>query len=117
MHIALCGTGIEDELQDGVPEAIATLHAANINVWMITGDKAETALAIGKKCSLIDMEQQQVERLVNLADEALRQRVLNLHSYMFLRKQRQEQQKKNGGGRVTQQSKAPLYLSLTSPHL
>ena len=32
-------TGIEDKLQDGVPETIASLLKANINVWMLTGDK------------------------------------------------------------------------------
>lgn len=89
--------GIEDELQDGVPEAISTLHEAEVNVWMITGDKAETALAIGKKCNLIDLERQHVERMVNLADEALRQRVLNLHSYVFLRKHRQEELNRRRG--------------------
>jgi magnesium-transporting ATPase (P-type) len=29
------------------------LQEAGLNVWMITGDKAETALAIGQKCSLV----------------------------------------------------------------
>ncbi len=32
-------TGIEDKLQDGVPDTIANLLKANINVWMLTGDK------------------------------------------------------------------------------
>jgi hypothetical protein len=32
-------TGIEDKLQDGVPETIDNLLRANINVWMLTGDK------------------------------------------------------------------------------
>ena len=36
-------SGIEDELQDGVPEAIKTLTAANIKIWILTGDRAETA--------------------------------------------------------------------------
>ena len=29
-------------------QSISTLHAAGVNVWMITGDKAETGLAIGE---------------------------------------------------------------------
>lgn len=57
---------------------------------MITGDKAETGLAIGKKCNLIDLHRQELERIVNLSDEALRLRVLSLHTYVFLRKQREE---------------------------
>ena len=44
----------------------------------------------GKKCSLIDLQRQQLERIVNLSDEALRLRVMNLHSYVFLRKQRDD---------------------------
>ena len=32
-------TGIEDKLQEGVPETIAALRQAGINVWVLTGDK------------------------------------------------------------------------------
>ena len=32
-------TGIEDKLQEGVPETIAALREAGINVWVLTGDK------------------------------------------------------------------------------
>jgi phospholipid-transporting ATPase len=32
-------TAIEDKLQDGVPETIATLLEADIRVWVLTGDK------------------------------------------------------------------------------
>ena len=30
-------SAVEDKLQDGVPECIAALRAADINVWMLTG--------------------------------------------------------------------------------
>lgn len=46
-------TAIEDKLQDGVPDTIANLIAANIRVWVLTGDKLETAIEIGKSCNLI----------------------------------------------------------------
>lgn len=46
-------TAIEDKLQDGVPEAIEKLRRANIKLWMLTGDKRETAINIGKSCHLI----------------------------------------------------------------
>ena len=39
-------TAIEDKLQDGVPEAIATLADAGIQIWVLTGDKQETAINI-----------------------------------------------------------------------
>lgn len=74
--------GIEDELQDGVPDAIATMHSAGVNVWMITGDKAETAVAIGKKCNLVQPGKDEVVRIVNQSDEALRQRINDLHTYI-----------------------------------
>lgn len=41
-------TAIEDRLGPDVPYAISTLQAAGIKVWMLTGDKASTALQIGR---------------------------------------------------------------------
>jgi phospholipid-transporting ATPase len=46
-------TAIEDKLQHGVPEAIERLAAANIKVWVLTGDKQETAINIGRSCRLL----------------------------------------------------------------
>lgn len=46
-------TAIEDKLQDGVPETINILREAGIAVWMLTGDKVETAITIGLSCNLI----------------------------------------------------------------
>ncbi|XEU94749.1 hypothetical protein FSHL1_000033 [Fusarium sambucinum] len=40
-------TAIEDKLQEGVPDTIDKLRRANIKVWMLTGDKRETAINIG----------------------------------------------------------------------
>lgn len=39
-------TAIEDKLQKGVPETIDKLRRANIKMWMLTGDKRETAINI-----------------------------------------------------------------------
>jgi phospholipid-translocating ATPase len=50
----LCAaTAIEDKLQQGVPEAIDKLRRAKIKMWMLTGDKRETAINIGYSCRLI----------------------------------------------------------------
>ena len=46
----LGATAIEDRLQDGVPETIADLKEADIKIWVLTGDKLETA--IGKLVTL-----------------------------------------------------------------
>uniref|UniRef100_A0A8C0FLF7 Phospholipid-transporting ATPase n=1 Tax=Bubo bubo TaxID=30461 RepID=A0A8C0FLF7_BUBBB len=54
----LGATAIEDKLQDGVPQTIETLAKANIKIWVLTGDKQETAMNIGYSCNLLndDME-------------------------------------------------------------
>jgi len=49
----LGASAIEDKLQDGVPEAIATLSKAGIKIWVLTGDKLETAINIAHSCNLI----------------------------------------------------------------
>ncbi|KAL5259506.1 hypothetical protein ACHWQZ_G009824 [Mnemiopsis leidyi] len=46
-------SAIEDKLQDGVPETIANLARASIKIWVLTGDKQETAINIGYSCKLI----------------------------------------------------------------
>lgn len=46
-------TAIEDKLQKGVPEAIDKLRRANIKMWMLTGDKRETAINVGHSCRLV----------------------------------------------------------------
>ena len=45
--VILGATAIEDRLQDGVPQCIADLREANVKVWVLTGDKLETAINIG----------------------------------------------------------------------
>lgn len=46
-------TGTEDRLQDGVPGCIQRMRIAGIAVWMITGDKLDTAIEISKNANLI----------------------------------------------------------------
>ena len=52
----LGATAIEDKLQEGVPDTIHTLHEANIKVWVLTGDRQETAINIGYSCKLLTEE-------------------------------------------------------------
>lgn len=56
--ILIGATGIEDSLQERVPEVIASLRTAGIIVWVLTGDKQETAVNIAYSCRLFtnDME-------------------------------------------------------------
>ncbi|GAA5879366.1 hypothetical protein JCM1840_006023, partial [Sporobolomyces johnsonii] len=49
----LGATAIEDKLQEGVPDTIYTLQQAGIKIWVLTGDRQETAINIGLSCRLI----------------------------------------------------------------
>ncbi|ORX88782.1 phospholipid-translocating P-type ATPase [Basidiobolus meristosporus CBS 931.73] len=49
----LGATAIEDKLQDGVPDTIHTLAQAGIKIWVLTGDRQETAVNIGYSCKLL----------------------------------------------------------------
>uniref|UniRef100_H2ZKF4 Phospholipid-transporting ATPase n=1 Tax=Ciona savignyi TaxID=51511 RepID=H2ZKF4_CIOSA len=66
----LGATGIEDRLQDGVPETIEALRQAGIQVWVVTGDKRETATNIGRSCRLIHQNDEVIE-LITETPEAL----------------------------------------------
>ena len=51
------GTVVEDKLQDKVPETIKELRSAGIKIWVLTGDKLDTAENIGHSCNLLSKEQ------------------------------------------------------------
>jgi phospholipid-transporting ATPase len=53
-------TAIEDALQEGVPETIKLLRDADIKVWVLTGDKVDTAVNIGFSSKLLDPEMHQI---------------------------------------------------------
>ncbi|CAL8134314.1 unnamed protein product [Orchesella dallaii] len=53
-HMTLIGaTGVEDQLQENVPETLQSFAAAGIRVWMLTGDKLETGVNVAVSCGLI----------------------------------------------------------------
>ena len=81
-NITLLGaTAIEDHLQDGVPEAIAQLLEANIHVWVLTGDKQETAINIGTSCRLIKADMPLIIINANSLDEAREEITENLETF------------------------------------
>lgn len=54
LDLELLGTtAVEDALQDNVKETLESLRYAGIMVWVLTGDKIETALNIAKSCGHI----------------------------------------------------------------
>ena len=50
-------TGVEDKLQEHVRPSLEMLRNAGVKIWMLTGDKAETAACIGISARLIDRGQ------------------------------------------------------------
>jgi phospholipid-translocating ATPase len=53
----LCLTGVEDKLQQNVRTTLETLRNAGIKIWMLTGDKLETATCIAKSSKLVSRDQ------------------------------------------------------------
>jgi phospholipid-translocating ATPase len=65
----LGGTAIEDRLQDGVPDTIEMLGKAGIKLWVLTGDKVETAINIGFSCNLLDNSMDMI--VIKVEDESV----------------------------------------------
>lgn len=59
----LGSSAIEDLLQDEVPETIQSCLDAGIRLWVLTGDKQETAIEIGKSCNLINEQEMELQIL------------------------------------------------------
>ncbi|KAI5069580.1 hypothetical protein GOP47_0015881 [Adiantum capillus-veneris] len=58
--ILVGATAVEDKLQKGVPECIDKLALAGLKIWVLTGDKVETAINIGFACSLLRSDMKQI---------------------------------------------------------
>ncbi|XP_056288825.1 phospholipid-transporting ATPase ID-like [Pseudoliparis swirei] len=56
----LGATAVEDKLQDGVPQTIEQLAKADIKIWVLTGDKQETAENIGYSCNMLREEMKEI---------------------------------------------------------
>uniref|UniRef100_A0A7N0U1E2 Phospholipid-transporting ATPase n=1 Tax=Kalanchoe fedtschenkoi TaxID=63787 RepID=A0A7N0U1E2_KALFE len=68
--ILLGATAVEDKLQNGVPECIDKLAQAGIKIWVLTGDKMETAINIGFACSLLRQGMKQI--MINLESSEIK---------------------------------------------
>ncbi|KAH9484429.1 Putative phospholipid-transporting ATPase C24B11.12c [Psilocybe cubensis] len=79
----LGATAIEDRLQDGVPETIADLKRAGIKVWVATGDKLETAIAIGHSTNLIGRESNIIVIRGNRSGRAVYDQILHAAQEFF----------------------------------
>ena len=70
--IVIGSTAIEDKLQEGVPETIRLLRETGIIIWVLTGDKIETAINIGYSAKLLDNSMYQVIIQTNYDQEILK---------------------------------------------
>jgi len=83
----LGATAIEDKLQEGVPDTIEKLMRAGINIWMLTGDKQETATNIAYSCRLLKDAQNTDsyhiinERTLDATREAIIQAEIKLRAF------------------------------------
>ncbi|KAH9288380.1 hypothetical protein KI387_032497, partial [Taxus chinensis] len=67
--ILIGATAVEDKLQKGVPECIDKLAQAGIKIWVLTGDKEETAINIGFACSLLRLGMKQISLCLRNTEE------------------------------------------------
>ncbi|KAJ0779086.1 putative P-type phospholipid transporter [Helianthus annuus] len=76
-------TAVEDKLQNGVPECIDRLALAGLKIWVLTGDKMETAINIGFSCSLLRQGMKQLcivvsaEMLAEAAKDVVKENILS----------------------------------------
>ncbi|XVE75160.1 hypothetical protein DITRI_Ditri12bG0073100 [Diplodiscus trichospermus] len=69
--VLIGATAIEDKLQEGVPNCIETLSRAGIKIWVLTGDKMETAINIAYACNLLNNEMKQF--IISSETDAIRE--------------------------------------------
>ncbi|XP_020223409.1 probable phospholipid-transporting ATPase 4 [Cajanus cajan] len=81
--ILVGATAVEDKLQKGVPQCIDKLAQAGLKLWVLTGDKMETAINIGFACSLLRQGMKQIcittnsDPAINDGKEVIKGSILN----------------------------------------
>ena len=85
MECRLCllgATAIEDKLQHGVPECISALSKGGLRIWVLTGDKQETAINIGFSCELLNPDDFDLFIIRGLNAEKIREELLHASKLM-----------------------------------
>ncbi|KAM4829760.1 putative phospholipid-transporting ATPase IM [Thomomys bottae] len=84
----LGATAIEDKLQEGVIETITSLSLANIKVWILTGDKQETAINVGYACNLLTDDMNDVLVVAGNTGAEVREELRTVKEILFGQNQR-----------------------------
>ncbi|CAI9280976.1 unnamed protein product [Lactuca saligna] len=80
--ILVGATAVEDKLQQGVPQCIDKLAQAGLKIWVLTGDKMETAINIGFACSLLRHGMKQIcittniDALIHNSNKGVKENIL-----------------------------------------
>ncbi|XP_042543919.1 probable phospholipid-transporting ATPase IM [Dipodomys spectabilis] len=83
----LGATAVEDKLQEGVIETVTNLSLANIKVWILTGDKQETAINIGYACNLLTDDMNDVLVIAGNTAAEVREELRTAKELLFGRSQ------------------------------
>uniref|UniRef100_A0A8D3B3D1 Phospholipid-transporting ATPase n=1 Tax=Scophthalmus maximus TaxID=52904 RepID=A0A8D3B3D1_SCOMX len=80
--LLLGATAVEDKLQDGVPQTIEQLTKADIKIWVLTGDKQETAENIGYSCNMLREEMKEIFVMAANTAEGVKEELQNARRKM-----------------------------------
>ncbi|XP_042316513.1 phospholipid-transporting ATPase VA isoform X2 [Sceloporus undulatus] len=114
LHL-LGATGIEDRLQDGVPETIANLRQAGLQIWVLTGDKQETAINIAYACKLLDHDEEIIT--LNADSPEMCATLLEQHLHCLESTFSKEKSEKSPQNMTTKFTQIYLTSSLVHPRL
>jgi phospholipid-translocating ATPase len=78
----LGGTVVEDKLQEKVPETIKELKTAGIRIWILTGDKLESAKNIGYSSNLLS-DQEKIFVLMNDKDISIHDFYQEMNNFSY----------------------------------
>ncbi|CAA2988488.1 phospholipid-transporting ATPase 1 [Olea europaea subsp. europaea] len=106
----LGASAIEDKLQQGVPEAIESLRNAGIKVWVLTGDKQETAISIGHSSKLLTSKMTQIV-VNNISKESCKK---SLEDALLMCKKLTIASDATGGGSGSRMTEIALTIDGTS---
>ncbi|XP_054421418.1 probable phospholipid-transporting ATPase IM [Pteronotus mesoamericanus] len=100
----LGATAVEDKLQEGVIETVTSLLLANIKIWVLTGDKQETAINIGYACNMLTDDMNEVFIIAGNSAVEVREELRKAKADMF------GQNRSSSNGHVVFEKKQQLEL-------